>query len=102
MTTTLASAFERLKELPFPAFAENDELADWQADLCEFDGHVAGIAITILAGGKADVTAIPERIDELRQRLETMADVPPEDRDIVIRSQQYLTALEEVVQNMIP
>jgi hypothetical protein len=100
MTTTLASAFERWKELPFPEFAESDELADWQADLSELDGHVAGIATTILAGGNADLTMIPELVDELRQRLETMADIPPEDRDIMIRSKQYFNALEEVVHNM--
>lgn len=100
MTTTLASAFERLKELPFPEFAESDELADWQADLSEFDGHVAGIATTILAGGKADLTTIPKHVDELRQRLETMADIPPEDREIMVQSKQYFDALEEVVQNM--
>ena len=102
MTTTLASAFERLKELPFPDFAESDELADWQADLSEFDGHIAGIATTILTGGNVDVTTIPEHIDDLRQRLEKMADIPPEDRELMIRSQQYFHALEEVVQNMIP
>jgi hypothetical protein len=100
MTTTLATAFERLKELPFPEFAESDELADWQADLSELDGHVAGIATMILAGGKADLTTIPEHVDELRQRLETMVDIPAEDREIMVQSKQYLNALEDVVQNM--
>ncbi|GIW99631.1 MAG: hypothetical protein KatS3mg111_2964 [Pirellulaceae bacterium] len=100
MTATLASAFERLKKLPFPEFAESDELADWQADLSEFDGHVAGIATTILAGGKADLTTIPGHVDELRQRLQTMGDIAPEDREIMLQSKQYLNALEEVVQNL--
>jgi len=100
MTTTLASAFERLKTLPFPEFAESDELADWQADLSELDGHVAGIATTILAGGKADVTTIPDHVGELRERLETMADIPPEDCELMVQSKQYFNALEEVVQNI--
>lgn len=102
MTTTLASALERLKELPFPPFAESDQLADWQADLSEFDGHIAGIATMILAGGRLDVTTIPEQIAELRQRLEAMADTPPEDREIMTQSKQYLKALEKVVQHMSP
>jgi nitrogen fixation/metabolism regulation signal transduction histidine kinase len=52
MTTTLDDAFERLRQLPFPKFAESDELADWQADLSELDGHIAGMATTILGGGE--------------------------------------------------
>jgi len=100
MTTNLASAFERLKQLPFPEFAESDELADWQADLSELDGHVAGIATTILAGGTSDLTTIRKHVDELCQRLETIRDIPPEDHAILTECKVYLGAVEEVVSNM--
>ena len=100
MTTTLARAFERLKKLPFPEFAESDKLADWQADLSEFDGHVAGIATTILAGGKTDLTMISVQVNELRQRLDRLKDIPLEDREIMVECKQYFNAIEEVVQTM--
>lgn len=100
MTTTLGSLFERLKELSFPEFAESDDLADWQADLSELDGHVAGIATTILAGGTADLTTIRTHVDELRQRLEAIQKIPKEDHEIVVECKHYLVVLEEVVQSM--
>ncbi len=105
MTTMLASAFRRLKELSFPEFAESDELADWQADLVELDAHVAGIAITILAGrragfGAADLATIHTYIDTLHQRLESLQYIPADDHGIVVECKNYLAAIDEVVQSM--
>jgi DNA repair ATPase RecN len=100
MTTTLQSTFERLKQLRFPEFAESDELADWQAELSELDGHIAGIATTILAGGHPDSSTIQKQVTELRNQLESITDITDEDREIFAECKNYVDALEEVVQNM--
>ena len=100
MTATLQAALKHLKRLPFPEFGEGDELADCQADLSELDGHIAGIAASLLGGGRADVHGLPEQLAELRQRLQSISNVPPADRDIAVQCRDYLDALEDVVQSM--
>lgn len=99
---TVEDAFERLKQRPFPEFAESDALADWQADLAELDGHIAGIAVTILGGGRADTSSLIKQVGELREKLESISDIPDQDRGLFTDSKSYVDALEEVVQNMKP
>ena len=100
MKTPLEDTFERLKECPFPEFAEDDALADWQADLGEWDAHVAGIASTILSGGKWDATGLTKHIDQFRRRLETIGEIGPEDQQILLACLDYLSLIEEVIQSM--
>jgi len=98
---TLANAFDRLRKMPFPKFAENDELSDWQTYLIELDGYVAGIATTVLSGGTSDFTVDTAHIHKLRRQLEAIHDIPTEDQGIFLECKHYLTALEEVAQCLV-
>ena len=100
MATTLENAFEWLKRLPFPEFAEGEELGNWQANLAELDGHIAGIAATVLAGGHTASSMLPRQVAALRQQLESMSDILEEDREILAECRKYLDALEEVVRSL--
>ncbi len=100
MATDIETALERLKKLPFPEFAESDILADWQAELVELDGHIVGAATTILSGGKANLTGISEAVARLRQQLEMITDISPQDYEIMAKSKQYIEALEDVVKSI--
>lgn len=100
MTTALTDAFEYLKELPFPKFAQSNALSDWQADLAELDGYIAGIATTVLGGGHADLSKLHASINKSRTWLETIQDIPAEDHDTLMDCRHYLDALDKIVQNL--
>jgi hypothetical protein len=38
MNTTIQEKLVHLKNLPFPAWADDDALGDWQTNLVELDG----------------------------------------------------------------
>ena len=62
----LQLAFDRLRSVPFPRdSALSDELSDLHAELAEYDGHVAGIASSLL--GNAPVDASLLRSDDVLQ-----------------------------------
>ena len=65
----LEEAFAAFRDVPFPRGSADEELSDAHAELAEYDGHVAGVVTTLLAGG--DVS--PEQLafdDDLRARFE--------------------------------
>jgi hypothetical protein len=101
MTTTLESTFQNLQALGFPEAGESDDLADWIAELSEFDGHVAGIATTIMADGNADTSKLKDEAVKLRLRLIQITDIPNEDREGFENCKKYFFALEEVIENLV-
>jgi hypothetical protein len=67
----LHRAFERLREAPFPRDSESsDALSDLHAELAEYDGHVAGIAASLLGGAPVDrsLLAADEALGEQLER----------------------------------
>lgn len=51
---TLRETFEKFKSMPFPENPENDELYDIFSDLVQLDGHIAGLASSVLSGKIVD------------------------------------------------
>ncbi len=100
MTKSLKCAYDRLTKMPFPEFAECDELAEKQAELAEFDGHVAGIALKKLSGTKCESSLLAHDVARLRQGLESLEDIPYGDQKLFFDSMIYLVAIEDVVSNL--
>ena len=99
MKATLHESFNALMHTPFPAFGDNDELADLVGELAEFDGHVAGVASTVLGGdGGAIPSSLAEHSGALRRRLAKMTDLSSEDLEIVRAVRNYLDAIDWVIQ----
>ena len=95
---TLKTAFDKLLAVDFPEFAESDELADWMADLAELDGHVAGIATSIISGIHfVDTSKLSLELYKLKKRLSMIDDIPEEDKLIYDECIRYLQVIEEVV-----
>ena len=67
----LADAFTALRRGGFPESTKDEAGAEVHALLAEFDGHVAGLALTVAGGGMVDKSllksdpALSERIDKL-------------------------------------
>lgn len=93
---TLKDAFENLKKIEFPEFSEDDQLADWMADLAEMDAYVAGIAIAVLGGHNEKQNNLKKNLVELRNRLEDITKLPDEDKPIYNACIEYLNAIERV------
>ena len=98
MPTTLDDTFQHLQNLPFPEAGEGDDLSDWIGELSEFDGHVAGIASTIISNGSADTSKLLGEAKKLRLQIENVSDYPEEDREIYKSCKKYLCAIEDVIQ----
>lgn len=94
---TLNTAFDKLKATAFPGYAESDDLADWISDLAEFDGYVAGIASTIIGGGRVSIDKLHRELDEMKIRLSAIDEFPEDDQLVYDSCTKYMQALEEVV-----
>lgn len=84
----LREAFERLCETSFPpSSAPCDALDEIHADLAEYDGHVAGIASSVLGGAPVDRQLMTPNYD-LEGRLEIAAE--DQDAQCLALVRQYL------------
>jgi hypothetical protein len=88
----LEAAVAAHAETPFPRSSEDDTLSDLHADLAEYDGHVAGVAATLLEG-----QAVPPEFlrfpENLRERMEQAAAADPGHAE---QARTYLAYLDEL------
>jgi hypothetical protein len=101
MSTTTKAKLDHLKSLPFPAWAEDDALSDWQMELAELDGYVAGLASKAMGGENPDANMVSHHVRQLRAGLEAIDNLPVEDRDIRTACETYLVALEDLAQSLV-
>lgn len=99
--TEINTQIDHLKSLAFPAWADDDALVDWQAELAEVDGYLVGLAYSALNGEKIDTQLAAQHIRRLRSTLETIDHVSAEDRTIRDQCVAYLIALEGLVHSLI-
>ena len=92
----LAAAWESLKALPFPSSPQDHDLGDWLMDLLEVDGFYAGIAQSLVGGGRSPVMPRPDELVELAESLEHQRVALPEDEDILRQCHSYFAALERL------
>jgi hypothetical protein len=99
---TIEQALEQLKATAFPEFPEDDTLSDWVGELAEFDGYVAGLAMSAIGGGQVDLRRLGDQAKHFRS---VFAQLPrsypaPEDDEIYSACEQYLKLVEGVVDAM--
>ena len=90
----LADAFAALEALPPPSWPDNEELAEWLADLIEMDAFYAGIASTVLNHGRVE-----HFLQELDTLAETLMSIRPRtelDKRSLEECRAYLEQLQEV------
>jgi hypothetical protein len=80
-------------ETPFPRSSEDETLSDLHADLVEYDGHVAGVATTLLEGQPVppEFLRFPE---DLRERIADAAE--SSDPGHAEQARAYLAYLDEL------
>ena len=100
MNTTTKAKLEYLKRLPFPAWANDDALSDWQTELAEFDGFLAGLAYKALGGEKPDSNMVAQHLHQLRAGLDAIDALSAEDRTIRTECEAYLGALEDLARSL--
>jgi len=99
MSETIQVKLDYLKSLPFPAWADDDTLSDWQSELVELDGYLAGLASRALGGESIDTKLVSQNVRQLRAGLEAIGDLSVEDRDIRAECDAYMLALEDLTQS---
>jgi hypothetical protein len=77
MTTNLRrrlqDALERLRTTPFPEDSgTSEQLSELHAELAEYDGHVAGVASSVLGGSQVE-RGLLQQDRTLRSRLALLA-----------------------------
>lgn len=100
MTTReqLKQKYDRFRQDAFPAApTQSGQLSEIRNDLVEYDGHIAGIAESILAGASVDRELLqPDR--QLRSRLELLRDNSSAPTDAEAAEYlDYLGRLEELL-----
>ena len=92
-------AFARLCETPFPPGSENCEAVDdLHAELAEYDGHVAGVATSVLGGAPVDQQWLtPDHGLKERLRLEAVG-LDPECQALARQYLDYLALLNDVLE----
>lgn len=100
MTTTIQDRLAYLRKLPFPEWAEDDMLAEWQSELAETEGFVAGLATSAIAGGSPDTSMVGHHMHKLREAFDAVVNVPEEDREIYAHCAQYMAALEDLARSL--
>ena len=90
----LAAAFRELQRLPFPGHPHDSGLADWILELVELDGHLAGLATTVLGSGRRGTA----RSDHVLQHAEYLREirVVGDDERIYGECTTYVDALARV------
>jgi len=96
MKSAIEAKLGHLKNLSFPAWAENDALSDWQTELAEIDAYLAGLALTIVGGGRPDTSMAVDNVRQLRVGLEAIDGLSGDDIDIRTECHAYLVALEDL------
>lgn len=93
----LKQKFAAFKELPFPQNSINDELSDIFAELIQYDGHVAGLVTTFLAGKpiRRELVWVDRVID---QQLKDVHPKDGRDYETISQYQLYKSRLDELVE----
>lgn len=89
----LRGAFDRLRKTSFPDHPHDLDLAGWVLDLAEADAYVAGLADTVLAGGRP--VGPVAGLEDLKSRLTELRAVG-EDEEILAQCVRYFAALRDV------
>lgn len=91
--TQLVSAWDAVRELPFPSAPQDQDLADWLFDLLEADRYYGGIATSAIADERSSLLPRADELEELADRLEHLRVSTPNDRTILQHCHAYLRAL---------
>jgi len=96
---TIEQVTNQLEITPFPEFPEDDTLSDWVAELAEFDGYVAGMAMTAKAGGEVNVRQLSEQAKHFSAAFAQLPTTysAPEDNEIYLACNLYLRLIENLV-----
>lgn len=97
---TLAELFAELQKMPFPEFPEDDDFADWLAEVAEMDAHVAGLAQSALSGARVNRGDVPMQVDSLARKLALVAPSSGSDLLLVDQCKQYLHLVRQVAEHL--
>ena len=96
----IQSKLLHLKSLPFPVWASDDALSNWQTKLVESDDYLMRLVFKVLDGEKHDSNELTDNLRELRVGLEIVDGLSTEDRAIRTKCETYLKGLEDLAQSM--
>lgn len=91
-TTHIATALRQLKALAFPEHPESDTLDELLLDLAAWDGYVAGIATSLLAGEDPTAVRIADS-PELQGAIGAVTGLSESDCAIRLDGLNYLAAV---------
>ncbi|HEY8454504.1 MAG TPA: hypothetical protein VIL34_02835 [Actinopolymorphaceae bacterium] len=92
----LRQAVDTAWQMPFPEHpAHSDELDDLMMELDELDGHLVGIAETVLSGGRP--THDIGGLEELETKFASVR-VDPQDAPILEQCRRMLAYLREITE----
>ncbi len=100
MNNSTKDNLDYLTSLSFPEWAEVDALSEWQGELAELDGYLAGLASRVVGGESPDTNMVKQHVARVREALEAIDNVPAEDRAIRADCDNYLSALEKLAQSL--
>lgn len=96
----LRLALDRLGERPFPNDSvASEQLSDVHADLAEYDGHIAGIATSILAGAHVDRHLLESHHSWRAPLAGLLGELDPSARALAQEYLEYYLLLEEVLEH---
>ncbi len=100
MSQTLKEKYRSFMSLPFPAWADDDALSDWQSKLAEVDGFVAGMVSRAIGGEKVDSSIATEHILQLQAEFNEIHSISASDITIRDECKAYLMTLEDLVRSL--
>lgn len=100
MTMELSLALRQLNSTPFPGNADSDALANWIAELAEFDGYLAGAALSALAGDTKVYSDMKAQFDLLTSSIPKKGMIAAQDEAIYGQCLEYIEAMRFVVHEL--
>ena len=94
----LALKLQMHNRLQFPNFPEDDDFADWVAELAETDGYYVGLAQSLLANCNIDKIDF-SHVGKLRSSVAQFSSIE-QDYEIYRQCLDYLQSIEECVKQM--
>lgn len=83
-------------DLQFPESPQDPDLGEWIMELLEIDGFYAGIATTVLGGGRSAFNPRPDELTELGERLDKLRVATPDDETILGQCRTYFAVLKRL------
>lgn len=97
---SLQYLIDQHRQLPFPVFPQDDNFADWVAELAEIDAYYMGIILSIAKKTESRKEISLKHLDKLIKDLPTYRDFA-EDHRVYQECVSYLDSLQTIVNKLL-